>query len=137
MPEIVVGEKLERYSYSKVGSVICDELGTSGLDVAEAIAKYALFTVAASFVGGLPAIAFAIGAIGYGAQDIEDAMDEYKLTKQAKEVLNRMEEKIEDGLYPGTMYIKYEKRKWVSSNGNAESGYYHVPVKIYWGYSGR
>lgn len=132
MGMVKVGSKTKYYNHRETGNFICDELGVDAVDIAVAVGKYGLFTVAAAFMPGAVGLAYALGAIGYGMQDIEDLVDEYSLTKEAKKVFNIMADRVANGQHPGMMIIKYNKMQYQSPNGNNYSGYCYVPVDVDW-----
>ena len=106
---------------------ISDLINTDPVDVAEAIIT-AIGSVAISLVGGLAGTAYGIATGVKTLQDIQNMIDSAKLGSQAEDALNEFENNGCEG------YIKctFQKEKWVSSNGNIESGIYSYPIHIYY-----
>lgn len=123
MPTVDLGTKKKEMRLSEVAEVIDSDKAA----LIEAVTTFGASVVTSALVGGLAGVAFSIGFGVKTLQDIQNLMDIVELSDQATEAL----EDFENNNYKGEIVCVFQKEKWVSNNGNINSGTYYYPIEIY------
>lgn len=124
MPTVDLGTENKIITIEDVNEVTDTDHASYG----EALATFGLSVLASSLVSGVIGVAFSIALGAKTIQDIEDLVDMAKLSDQANKALMSFRKSN----YKGCIVCVFQKEKWVSSNGNINSGEDVYPIEIYY-----